>query len=99
MNKSLKIILSILLISVLTSVVLYKKHLKKQVRIEQQEKANEVARENFKQQRELKIKLQEEEHLRILDSANVAKQQQLNDGLKKLREAKIEIEKELKESN
>lgn len=99
MNKSLKIILSILLISVLTSVVLYKKHLKKQVRIEQQEKANEVARENFKQQRELKIKLQEEERLRILDSASVAKQQQLNDGLKKLREAKIEIEKELKESN
>lgn len=99
MNKSLKIILSVLLIGVLTSIVLYKKHLKKQVRIEQQEKANEVARENFKQQRELKIKQQEEERLRILDSASAAKQQQLNNGLKKLREAKIEIEKELKESN
>lgn len=47
MKKSTKIILGILLIATLTSISLYRKYLRNQARIEQQEKEREVAREYY----------------------------------------------------
>jgi len=98
MKKSAKIILGILLIATLTSISLYRKYLRNQARIEQQEKEREVAREYYINQKELKIKEQEEERLRILDSTGKARMDELNAGMKQLKETRERLEKEIRDS-
>jgi len=98
MKKSTKIILGILLIAILTSISLYRKYLRNQARIEQQEKEREVAREYYIKQKEIKIKEQEEERLRILDSTGKARMDELNAGMKQLKETRERLEKEIRDS-
>lgn len=98
MKKSTKIILGILLIATLTSISLYRKYHRNQARIEQQEKEREVAREYYIKQKELKIKEQEEERLRILDSTGKARMDELNAGMKQLKETRERLEKEIRDS-
>lgn len=99
MKKSVKILLGVLLIASLTSISFYRKYLKKQASIEQQVEARKEATKIFNAQKELKVKQQEEERLRLLDSAGQAKLDQLDAGMKQLREARSKIEKEIKENN
>lgn len=51
----------------------------------------------FKQQQLLKVKQQQEEQIRILDSITQAKQLMLDEGMNKLRETRAKLEKELNE--